>query len=90
MARQRRATQTRFRHELRGIEELRTRAAELLRTVRRTRRPVILTEGGKAQGVLIDIKSYATLRETELLLEMVALGRRAEDEPAASARRRRR
>jgi prevent-host-death family protein len=65
-----------FRHELRPLAELRARAAELLKAAKRTRRPVILTEDGAPAGVLLDAASYSELRETALLLEVLAMGRR--------------
>ena len=65
-----------FRHELRPLAELRARGAELLKAAKRTRRPVILTEDGAPAGVLLDTASYSALRETALLLEVLAMGRR--------------
>jgi prevent-host-death family protein len=65
-----------FRHELRPLAELRARGAELLKAAKRTRRPVILTEDGAPAGVLLDTASYSELRETALLLEVLAMGRR--------------
>jgi len=76
-----------FRHDLRPVAELRSRAAELLRHAKRTRRPVILTEDGAPAGVLLDAASYSELRETALLLEMKALGRRDGSEPRTARRR---
>lgn len=66
----------RYRHDLRPLAELRARGAELLRSAKKTRRPVILTEDGAPAGVLLDVASYSELRETALLLEVLALGRR--------------
>jgi prevent-host-death family protein len=66
-----------FRHELRPLAELRARASELLQDASRTRRPVILTEGGAPAGVLLDTASYSELRETALLLEVFRMGRRS-------------
>ena len=76
-----------FRHELRPLAELRAGASEMLKDASRTRRPVILTEGGAPAGVLLDTASYSELRETALLLEVFAMGRRRE-RSARSGRRR--
>ena len=65
-----------YKHDLRPVSELRARAAELLRAARKSRRPIILTEDGEPEGVLLDVLSYSKLRETELLLEVLTLGRR--------------
>jgi len=67
-----------FRHELRPLAELRARASQLLKAAKRTRRPVILTVNGAPAGVLLDTASYSQLRETALLLEVLAMGRRPE------------
>ena len=75
MARGRALEEARYRHELRPVSELRGGAAELLRSVRRTRRPIVLTKDGVPQVVLLDVSSYSLLRETALLLKVLALGR---------------
>ena len=79
-----------YRHELRPLQELRARAVELLRDVSRTRRPVILTQDGAPAGVLLDTASYSELRETALLLEVMAMGRRREPRARGGRRRPRR
>jgi len=76
-----------YRHDLRPLAELRARGAELLRSAKRTRRPVILTEDGAPAGVLLDVASYSELRETALLLEVLALGRRDGSRPRTARRR---
>ena len=76
--RRRRATE-RYRHELKPMAELTRRGDELLRSVAKTRRPVVLTgEDGEPKGVLLDVASYSELRDAALLMEVMALGRRAE------------
>lgn len=71
------------------MAELTGRAAELLRRVAKTRRPVVLTgEAGEPTGVLLDVASYSELREAALLTEVLALGRRAERAAGPRARRR--
>ncbi len=45
------------------ISELEAKAADLLRQVRKTRRPVVLTERGKGTAVLVDLESYQNLLE---------------------------
>ncbi len=87
MSRRRALAEARYRHELRPVSELRGGGAELLQSVRRTRRPVVLTKDGVPQGVLLDVASYSLLRETALLLEVLALGRRAGPAPRPGRRR---
>jgi prevent-host-death family protein len=64
----------RIEHDLKPIRELRTHAAELLRSVARSRRPVIITEGGEPRGVLMDVASYQELRKATLLLRLLTQG----------------
>jgi prevent-host-death family protein len=66
----------RYRHEIRPLSDMRRRTAALLQRLQRTRKPVILVEAGEPKGVLLDVKTYSELRETELLLEVMAQGRR--------------
>jgi prevent-host-death family protein len=77
-----------FKHELRSVAELRAKTRELLRRASKTRRPIILTEDGTPAAVLLDAASYSELRETALLLEVRALGRRAARKSSGAARRR--
>lgn len=71
------------------MAELTGFADELLRSVAKTRRPVVLTgEGGEPAGVLLDVASYSELREAALLMEVLALGRRTERVAGPRGRRR--
>ena len=40
----------------------------------RTRRPVVITQHGQARAVLLDISTYEDLRESVLMLRIVARG----------------
>lgn len=71
------------------MAELTGGADALLRTIARTRRPVVITgEGGEPTGVLLDVASYSELREAALLTEVLALGRRGERAARPRGRRR--
>ncbi|MCP3957785.1 MAG: type II toxin-antitoxin system Phd/YefM family antitoxin [bacterium] len=59
---------------------MKTQAAELLRTVSETRRPVVITEDGEPMGVLLDVASYQSLKDTSLMLKLIGL---SEDEERA-------
>jgi prevent-host-death family protein len=63
-------------HEIRPLSAIRRRTTALLQRLRRLRKPVILVEGGEPKAVLLDVKTYSELRETELLLQVMAEGRR--------------
>lgn len=50
------------------VSDLRQDAAEVLGRVRKTRRPVIITQRGRAAAVLVSVESYErTERELEIL-----------------------
>jgi prevent-host-death family protein len=53
---------------------MKTRAAQLLRKVEETRRPVVIIQNGEPKGVLVDVASYRELREATLLLKLIAHG----------------
>lgn len=64
----------RLAEDIKPVSQLRTRAAQLLREVSETRRPVVITEKGEAKGVLMDVASYQELRDATLLLKLLAQG----------------
>jgi prevent-host-death family protein len=64
----------RIEHDVRPVTYMKTKAAELLRSVGESRRPVVITQSGEPKGVLMDFESYQELREATLLLRLVAQG----------------
>lgn len=72
-------TETRFAEDVRPITDLKTRAAEIVDHVRRSRRPVLLTRRGRGVAVVLDLEEY------ELLVDRAAFVR-AVEEGAEAAR----
>jgi len=64
----------RIEHDIRPVTYMKTKAAELLRSVGENRRPVVITQSGEPKGVLMDFESYQELRQATLLLRLVAQG----------------
>jgi prevent-host-death family protein len=64
----------RIEHDVRPVTYMKTKAAELLRSVAESRRPVVITQSGEPRGVLMDFASYEELRQATLLLRLVAQG----------------
>ncbi len=64
----------RLTEDIKPITYLKTCAAELLRKVTASRRPVVITQNGEACAVVMDIESYQELRDAPLLLKLVAQG----------------
>jgi prevent-host-death family protein len=60
--------------DIKPVTYMKTRAAELLREVKESRRPVIITQHGEAQAVVLDVKSYEALRDATLLIQLTAQG----------------
>ena len=64
----------RIEHDVKPVTYMKTKAAQLLRSVDESRRPVVITQSGEPKGVLMDIVSYQELRQATLLLRLVAQG----------------
>jgi len=64
----------RIEHDVRPVTYMKTKAAELLRSVDESRRPVVITQSGQPRGVLMDFTSYRELRDATLLLRLLAQG----------------
>lgn len=64
----------RIEHDVRPVTYMKTKAAELLRSVGESRKPVVITQSGEPKGVLMDFASYQELRRATLLLRLVAQG----------------
>jgi prevent-host-death family protein len=64
----------RIEHDVKPVTYMKTRAADLLRSVGESRRPVVITQSGEPKGVLMDIESYQELRQATLLLRLLAQG----------------
>jgi prevent-host-death family protein len=60
--------------DVQPISELEAKAADLLRQVQETRRPVVLTESGRSAAVLVDLDTYQNLLEEVELLRDVHQG----------------
>lgn len=64
----------RVEHDVKPVTYMKTRAADLLRSVNESRRPVVITQSGEPKGVLMDFESYQELRQATLLLRLLAQG----------------
>lgn len=62
----------RLTEDIKPITELKTHSAEMVRSVKESRRPMVITQHGEASAVLMDIASYEELRSALLMLRLVA------------------
>ena len=56
------------------ISYLKAHSAELVDRVRRTRKPVIVTQNGEPRAVLQDIESFEAMKKALMLLKLAAQG----------------
>jgi len=63
--------------DLTPISDFRVRTAEIVAKVKKTKRPVILTQRGRSAAVLEDVHEYERKTERLELLEAVLAGLRA-------------
>ena len=56
--------------DIKPVAYMKARAEELLRDVKRSRRPVVITQHGEAQAVVLDVGT----RDATLLLQLTAQG----------------
>ncbi|MGH7859437.1 MAG: type II toxin-antitoxin system Phd/YefM family antitoxin [Candidatus Binatia bacterium] len=73
---------TRFDEDVRPLSEFRANAASFLDRVRKTKRPVVLTQRGHSAAVLLDVSEYErllgeveTLRDIQLAEKQIARGK---------------
>jgi prevent-host-death family protein len=60
-----------MKEDIRPITYLKSRAAELLRQVNETQRPVIITQNGVARAVIQDPESYERMQNTLAMIKIV-------------------
>jgi len=58
--------------DIRSITYLKSKAADLLKQINETNRPVIITQNGEPKAVLQDPKSYENMRNALGLLKLMA------------------
>lgn len=67
-------TQVSLKKDIRPVTYLKTRAADLLKQVNETQRPVIITQNGEPRAVLQDAKSYEDIRYALGLMKLISQG----------------
>jgi prevent-host-death family protein len=61
-------------NDIRPVTYLKSRAADLLKQVNETQRPVIITQNGEPRAVLQDPQSYESMRNALGLLKLISQG----------------
>ena len=60
--------------DIRSVTYLKSRAADLLKQINETRRPVIITQNGEPRAVLQDPKSFEDMRNAIGILKLISQG----------------
>ncbi|MCD6525370.1 MAG: type II toxin-antitoxin system Phd/YefM family antitoxin [Desulfuromonas sp.] len=60
--------------QIKPISYLKAHAAEIVRTLKEQREPMIITQNGEAKVVIQDIESFEETQQTMALLKILALG----------------
>ena len=60
--------------DIKPISFLKSRAADMLKQVNETRRPIIITQNGEPRAVLQDPESYENMRNAIGLMKLISLG----------------
>ncbi len=66
----------RYSSQVKPISYLKANAAEVLLQLAKQRKPLVITQNGKARAVIQDVASYEETQETLALLKILALGNR--------------
>lgn len=65
-----------LREDLKSLSEFRANAAAVIAQVRRTKRPVVLTQHGRSAAVLLDVDEYEALLERVELVQDIQTAER--------------
>ena len=60
--------------DIRPVTYLKSRTADLLAQVNKTKRPVIITQNGEARGVLQDTESFESMKAAIAILKLLVQG----------------
>lgn len=60
--------------QIKPISYLKSHTAEIVKNLKESRKPLVITQNGEAQLAVMDIKSFEEREETLSLLKIIALG----------------
>jgi len=72
--------QVNLEHDIKPLSEFRANAASLLKHVKDTRRPLVITQHGKSSAILMDVKEYQNLLDKIEILQDVNLAEKQLDD----------
>ena len=65
--------QVNLEEDIKPLSEFRANAASLVKHVKDTRRPLVITQHGKSSAILVDVKEYQSLLDKIEILQDVQL-----------------
>lgn len=71
--------------QIKPISHFKANAAEIIKNMANTRQPMVITQNGEAQAVVVDVATYVETQETLALLKILALGNKQIEEGKVSA-----
>ena len=63
-----------IRQDIKSVTYLKSRAADILKQINETHRPVIITQNGEPKAVLQDPQSYENMRNAIGILKLISQG----------------
>jgi len=60
------------------ISELRLRAAQVIKKIQKTQRPLVITQYGRAVAVLLDVNQFQMLQDTMVEMEEQLTSKRSQ------------
>jgi prevent-host-death family protein len=60
--------------DIKSITYLKSKAADLLKQINKTQRPIIITQNGEPKAVMQDPKSYENMRNALGILKLISQG----------------
>jgi len=62
-----------IKEDIKPISYIKSHAADVLKFINESHRPIIITQNGEAKGVFIDSESYQNMKNTMSLMKMLLL-----------------
>jgi prevent-host-death family protein len=60
--------------DIKPVSFLKSHAADILKQINETHRPIVITQNGEPRGVLLDPESYDNMRKAIGLLKLISQG----------------
>lgn len=63
-----------YKTDIKPISYIKTHAADIIKQINDTHRPIIITQNGEAKGVFIDTESYEDMQKALQMLKLLSIG----------------